>query len=813
MLAIASPAFLGIGRASASDSGSAPAPGHANHVRDVRVRADDSVPGGTQIDIVGTLTPAYSARVADGGRRLLLDLSDSDVAGAPAAITGVVGVVGGILTAAYPTSDGSMTRLTVSLERESSYRLVPDGPTLHVLLAPNDAASSGRAGASAPTVPTSKPPLSGGTNEAPPLAAGASTSSTSTSTSSRSAVSSNEGVRDIRFERAPSNTPGCAPYGCDRLVIELAKVPSYSLETTPTGRLHLSLHATRLPTRLARTLDVSAYRGALRSITASEEVASGAAVFDIERADETPGTLSSDASSLVWSFPVPKSNLPLPPVAQLHFDAVGRDGGVVRQVVTVAREVAAPDMPRIETSIHDEDPVVETSGGGAAGFVSSGDSVLGQQRYTGRRIDIDLKDADIHNVLRLLADTGHVNVVTADDVSGTITIRMHNVPWDQVLDVVLQAKGLGMVRQGNLIRVAPLAELQKERELRIAAQKQEYELTPLETRLIPISYAHAGEMLPRAKDLLSPRGSLAVDERTNVLIARDIASNLNYIEELIRSLDTPTAEVLVEARIVEGTSNYTRDIGIQWGGDVSFSPATGNPTGIAFPNTVTAAGGASDNNTPTAGLSPFANTVGTPNFAVNLPAAVGAGSGGALGLAFGSIDNTLNLALRLSAAESSGLVRIVSAPRVLVLDNREARINQGTLIPYSQVSALGVQTTFQEAKLQLLVKPHVTADGSVSMHVKLTRDEPDFNQTAANGAPTILKREAETDLLVMDGHTAVIGGIYTRNTGRNLNQVPFFGDIPILGVLFQHRQANDARGELVIFITPHIVNRSEALGR
>jgi type IV pilus assembly protein PilQ len=764
---LASSVFVGAQKTRAADPASPVAPGCANHVREVHVRSDDSVPGGAQIEIIETAPQPYTVRVADGGHRLLVDLSDSDVSGAPAAITTSVGVVGGVLTQAYPAPSGSMTRITVSLQKESTYRLVPDGSTLRVLISPKDSAP-------------------------PP-----------------------DGVKDIRFERVPESITGCAPNGCDRVVIELAKVPAYSLETSPTGRLRLVLGATSLPARLARTLDVEAYRGALRSVTASYDTLAGATVLEIDRADDTAGTLSTEAGMLVWSFRVPKANLPLSPVVPMHLDAggVGRDGGVVRQVVTVAREQTPADMPRIETSIHDDDPVVESASGGAAGFAFSSASVLGQQRYNGRRIDIDLKDADIHNVLRLLADTGHVNVVTADDVGGTITIRMRNVPWDLVLDVVLQAKGLGMVRQGNLIRVAPLSELQKERELRIAAQKQEYELTPLETRLIPISYARADEMEPRAKDLLSPRGSLAVDERTNVLIARDIASNLNYIEELIRSLDTPTAEVLVEARIVEGTSNYTRDIGIQWGGDVTFSPATGNPTGIAFPNSITAAGGASDNNTPTAGISPFANTVGTPNFAVNLPAAVGAGSGGALGLAFGSIDNTLNLALRLSAAESSGLVRIVSAPRVLVLDNREARINQGTLIPYSQVSALGVQTTFQEAKLQLLVKPHVTADGSVSMHVKLTRDEPDFNQTAANGAPTILKREAETDLLVMDGHTAVIGGIYTRNTGRNLNQVPFFGDIPILGILFQHRQANDARGELVIFITPHIVNRSEALGR
>jgi type IV pilus assembly protein PilQ len=288
-----------------------------------------------------------------------------------------------------------------------------------------------------------------------------------------------------------------------------------------------------------------------------------------------------------------------------------------------------------------------------------------------------------------------------------------------------------------------------------------------------------------------------------MLIARDISANLDHIEELIRALDTQTPQVLVEARIVEATSRYLRDVGIQWGGDATFTSATGNPTGIAFPSNATVAGGNYDNQTPTAGVSPFSRNVPVPNFAVNLPAAVGTGQGGALGFSFGSIDNNFNLNLRLSAAEASGLLRVVSAPR----------INQGTLLPFAQVSALGVQTTFQEAKLQLLVRPHVTADGSVAMHVKISRDEPDFNQTSPRGDPTILKREAETDLLVMDGHTAVIGGIFTRNTGRNLDQVPFFGDIPLLGILFQRRRASDQRGELVIFLTPRIVNRAEAIGR
>jgi type IV pilus assembly protein PilQ len=757
----------------------------ANHVRDVRVRATEG--GGAEIEIVCTGAPTYNMRVADGGRRLLVDLSNSDVAGAPAAITTPVGVVGGVLTQGYGTAAGSMTRLSVSLQRASSYRMVPQGTSLRVILSPDG-----------PAVPGPSP----------------SAASPGTSTPAPSTAL----VRDVRFERAPATVSGCGPYGCDRVVVDLGSIPAYSLTASPTGRAQLQLKATALPETLARTLDVTAFQGTLKSITASHDAASGNTVLELDRqSSDASGTISVEGGLLVWSFPVPKPVSAPSPVAQLHIDgrAVGKDGGSVRHVVTVAREPEMKDLPRIETSIHDEDPVsVESSGGGAAGFASTaGGNVLAQQRYTGRRINIDLKDADIHNVLRLLADTGHVNIVTADDVSGTITIRMVNVPWDQVLDVVLQAKGLGMVRQGNLIRVAPLAQLQKERELKLAQQKQEYELTPLETRLIPISYAQADELQHRAKELLSPRGSIAVDERTNMLIARDIGSNLNYIEELVRSLDTQTAQVLIEARIVEATSKYQRDVGIQWGGDTTFSPSTGNPTGVAFPSSVSVAGGNYDNNTPTAGLSPFTRNIATPNFAVNLPAAVGTGSGGALGVTLGSIDNTLNLGLRLSALESSGLVRIVSAPKVMVLDNREARINQGTLIPFAQVSALGVQTTFQEAKLQLLVRPHVTSDGSVSMHVKLNRDEPDFTQTSPRGDPTILKREAETDLLVQDGHTAVIGGIYTRNTGRNLDQIPFFGDIPILGVLFQRRRAADARGELLIFITPRIVNRDISLGR
>jgi type IV pilus assembly protein PilQ len=727
-----------------------------NHVRDVKLHAAEGVPGGSEIEVVGTGSPTFGVRVADNGSKLIIDLANADLLGAPEAITRSEGLVGGVLAQGFKTDAGSSARLVVSLAKPAAYRLKAEGSTLRVLLAPAAATSA-----------ASEEPASPAPREA------------------AQAVS----VEDVRFERRGDR---------DCVVVAIAGEPSYAMVPAPDGKVRLELRGAKLASeKLARELDVSEMRGVVRTVATFGQPADGSTIIEIERAGSQQGAVAVEGKDLVWSFD-------RPPAA--HATTVARGAS---HSTTVAREDALPELPRVQTGMLD-DGKVETAGGGQAGFLSSVHAQEGRA-YSGRRVDLDFQNADIHSILRLLADVGHVNIVTADDVSGSVTIRMNNVPWDQGLDVVLSAKGLGMVRTGNLIRVAPLSTLQKERELHIAQQRAELDLMPLEMRLIQISYAKASEISGRTREILSPRGSVSVDERTNTLIARDVPGNLNRIEELIRSLDLQTPQVLIEARIVEATSNYLRDVGIQWGGDTTFSEATGNPTGIAFPSRVTAAGGASDGSTPTAGLSPFQNSVANPNFAVNLPAAVGTGQGGALGLSFGSIDNNFNLNLRLSAAETSGLVRIVSSPRILTLNNKLARINQGTLIPYSQVSAQGVQTTFQEAKLQLLVTPHVTADGSVSMHMKVNRDEPDFNQTAANGAPTILKREAETDLLVMDGHTAVIGGIFTRNTGRSVAQVPFFGDIPIIGVLFQHRTVNDTRNELVIFITPRIVNRSESI--
>ena len=575
-------------------------------------------------------------------------------------------------------------------------------------------------------------------------------------------------VNDVRLEQKD---------GRDRVIISLVGEAEFRVSTRAGAPPRLEVLGARIGSNAKRR--VEAPRGSIIGSIELEQKGDRA-VVEVHGSEGAAGTAIRSGDRIVWMF----------------------------------SPTSTETRPHSRTIAREKDYAAEVDGPEVAGFLSRLPAQVGgksTRRYSGRRIDLDFKDADIHNILRLLSEVGGVNVVTADNVGGTVTIRMRDVPWDQALDVVLQAKSLGMVRQGNLLRVAPLAQLEQEREAAIARQKQQQQLAPLETRLVPVSYATAQNLQPRVRELLTERGSVSVDDRTNMLIVRDIVGQLDDVEDLVRNLDTQTPQVLIESRIVEASSSYSRDIGIQWGGAAVMSSATGNPTGLRFPSDIGVAGGVPVDNAPTQGLSPFNGSVNNPNYAVNLPAVTGNGAGGALGLTMGSLSGAVNLNVRLSAAEAAGSVRIISSPRVLTLDNNEASISQGTLIPFSQVSAQGVNTAFQEAKLELNVTPHVTSDGAVAMDVKITRNEPDFGRVGANGDPTILEREAVTQLLVDDGDTAVIGGIYTRNTGRNVDQVPFLGDIPVLGVFFKRRRFREDRNELLIFLTPRIVNRALAL--
>lgn len=588
-------------------------------------------------------------------------------------------------------------------------------------------------------------------------------------------------VEDIRFRGGETD---------QQVVIDLTRAAEHRVERLAPGRWLVEVSGVAMPDSLVRTLDVTPFGGAVSRVHSYR--VDGAVRVDLD--------LSAPAR-------------------------VAARGVGDRIIVDIVRERGAAASERGRAGADDASGpvrpgavVLHSPDVRAASQVSTLDLGEGERRrerrFTGRRIqDLDVRDLDIRDFLRFLAEAAGVNIVIDNDVTGNVTLRLRSVPWDEALDVVLRANGLGMVREGNVIRVAKQATLDAEMQAALERREALFVPPPLETRIIPVNYAMAGELAPRAQELLTDRGSVSVDERTNVIIATDERRVLGRVEELVRTLDTQTPQVLIEARIVEASSTYVRQIGIQWGGDFISSSATGNPTGLVFPSSIGMAGGAVDQQTPLGGLTSIRGGQANPNFAVNLPAAVGTGAGGALAMTLGSVANNVNLAVRLSALENTGTLRIISSPRILTLDNRQAYIEQGTMIPYSQVSAQGVQTAFQEAKLNLTVTPHVTSDGGVLMKIKVTRNEPDFAQTGARGDPTILKREAETELLIMDGNTAVIGGIYTRNTGLNYSQIPLLADIPFLGWLFKSRSDTDRRSELLIFITPRIINRAESIGR
>jgi type IV pilus assembly protein PilQ len=623
-------------------------------------------------------------------------------------------------------------------------------------------------------------------------------------------------VRSIDFVDEPSRAS---------VIIEVDDAAAFAVERLGGRRLSLRLDHSNLPDNLERHLDATEYLGPVKVIsTYRDRTSLGTVRVDVDLAEDVPNHVRLQGNRIYWDFQKEQTKAPsLPAVLRVPtrkvagFVAVARDGLWSAQVAPPY--LAPPSGGDSSGSAGAASPpapaAADTRSGSGGGGGPPGRAALGKKRYTGRRIDLDFKGADIHNILRLLADVGQVNVIVADDVRGDVTIKMRDVPWDQALDVVLRSKGLGSVREGNLLRVAPLPQLEKELEAEIARQKQIQEVLPIETRLIGVSYAEAGALAEKSKDLLTPRGRISTDNRTNTIIVSDVVKSLQLVEDLVRNLDTQTSQVVIEARIVEANSNFARQFGIQWGGDGYLDTTHGNPTGLVFPYNVGIAGGSDDGKAPLTGLVPGPRSgtgIGNPNFLVNMPAPAGMGTGAAIGLTMGSVAGAFNLNLRLSAYESTGSVRILSSPRITTMDNIEAMIDQGVSIPVSTVSAMGAQTQFVDAKLHLGVKPHVTNEGTITLTVNVTRNEPDFVNTGARGDPTIQKKEAKTVMLVRDGDTAVIGGIYTRNTGLSSNRIPFFSDIPVLGWFFRSKKENDNRSEFMIFITPRIVNRSRTAG-
>ncbi|MFY9270782.1 MAG: type IV pilus secretin PilQ [Candidatus Manganitrophaceae bacterium] len=408
---------------------------------------------------------------------------------------------------------------------------------------------------------------------------------------------------------------------------------------------------------------------------------------------------------------------------------------------------------------------------------------VARQKFVGRRISLDFQDAEIANVVRLIADVSNLNVVLGEDIKGKVTLKLINVPWDQALDIILKMNNLGQIREGNIIRIATLANIAKQQDEEARAKETQIKAEDLFTRILYVNYSTAKELSDPLKKILSARGDITIDDRTNTLIVKDIERNITEIERLVKTLDTPTPQVSIEARIVQVTPTFNRSLGIQWG--AKYTDAFG-ANGIGISNATT--------------RSPF--TAPISDFAVNLPAAPNFGG---IGFTFGRLtNNPLNLDLRLSAGEARGLTRIISTPKISVLDNQEAKIAQGESIPYATTSAQGTQTTFVDATLTLLVTPHISPDGGVMMKIKVTKNAPGETRVGAAG-PSISKKEATTNVLLRDGETTVIGGIYETSKTESVSGVPFLKDIPILGWFFKTTTKREDTSELLVFLTPRVL--------
>jgi type IV pilus assembly protein PilQ len=414
-----------------------------------------------------------------------------------------------------------------------------------------------------------------------------------------------------------------------------------------------------------------------------------------------------------------------------------------------------------------------------------------EKSYTGRRISLDFKDADIGNILRLIAEVSDLNVIAGEEVSGKVTIRLVDVPWDQALDVILLTKGLGFIRVGNVLRIAPLETLKLESEARLQERRSKEKLEDLIVKLQPVNYADVKEVKDLVSRLLSPRGTVNMDNRTNTLIIKDIPSVIHEATALVKAVDTQTPQVLVEAKIVEANLSFARSLGAIWAAGYRPLGTRGGAEDFRFSDGTNAS---QINN------SPDGNQL--TNFIASNPAS-GALTG-LLNLGILSLDDHLQLDLQLQAAEDTNKGKVISSPRVVTLDNREATIKQGVAVKFEATTEDKITVSFIDAVLELKVTPHITANRSIIMKVKVSRNAPQLSQSGEE-IVGIAKNETETEALIRDGETMVLGGIYVVDSGRIKTKVPYLADIPLLGAVFRSNTLQDERRELLIFVTPRVV--------
>lgn len=740
-----------------------PTPAYAQDLASI-----DGAQVGTAADVtvvhiqVGSGTPSASVFRQSNPERLVVDIAGATLG------SGVEASVGGIVTRAEFSSfnDGTdNVRLTLSLSGPANYELKNDAGAIVLTLRPG-AVSDPLSSAEPTSAPADGVRLSG-------------------------PAAQPEGARLTTLDFQQKERVSRVLLGLQAVEAEITQ-PERNL-------IAIDLPGATMPESLRREIDTQFFYSAVDSVRAYPTRAGVRVAVRLRAGAEY--AVKKEGGLTVVEVQVPADQI------------------AARETAVQRSSAAAPSTPAtnggdglknsqsselmIDASGRTVDPQAKYgSGGGSRANQSAlcytGDASASARRFTGRRMSIDLQDADIHTVFRFFADFGDVNIVTSDDVAGKVTVRLKDIPWDEGLSAVLQSKSLAAQCLGNIIRVASIETVKAEQMAALDAKKANDELVELALYVAPLNYAQADELEDQVKALVSARGSVQVDTRGNQLIIRDTESNLAQIRELLRHVDLPNRQVSIDARFVEANTNFVRALGVQWGGGLDASGATGYPTGVFFPNTIGASGGISRT---ISGQSAFYDP-GAQSLLVDLGSPAAANS--AIAFNLGTIPGLFNIDARLSAAVTEGWGKVISSPRVTALDNEEASVTQGARIPYLSTSQNGTNVQFIEADLELTVTPHITSDNTVFLDISITNDRPDYNITA-QGQPAIAQKEIATRVLVPDGDTTVLGGVYQTSESFSTSRVPLLGDIPILGYLFKNSTRNRTQSEMLVFITPHII--------
>lgn len=417
--------------------------------------------------------------------------------------------------------------------------------------------------------------------------------------------------------------------------------------------------------------------------------------------------------------------------------------------------------------------------------------------FTGERLSLNFQDIEVRSVLQLLADFTGLNLVVSDSVEGNLTLRLKNVPWDQAMDIILKTKGLAQRRAGNVILVAPTDEIAAREKLELEARKQVEELEQLRTEFIKVNYAKSADIadLLKLKDnaILSPRGSVSVDTRTNTLLVKDTNASLSNVRQLLLELDIPVRQVLIESRVVIASDDFSKELGVRFGASNDSYGTGSTGDGAATSGSIDGVRNLTDN-----------NTLGAETLNVNMPVQNPAGS---IALALTKLPIGTLLELELSAAQTEGRGEVVSSPRIITADSHTARIESGVEIPYLELNNARATLKFRKAVLSLETTPQITPDDRIIMDLSVHKDSRGEDVSFGQGlfAPTIDTREVQSQVLVDDGQTVVLGGIYETTQSTQVTRVPFFSDLPLIGNLFKSTISRDDRSELLIFVTPKIL--------